>query len=456
MLKLISLCAFAFLVSSCAIRPQFEQTCGFPKFSLDTDQPIDGASAAEVGDKSYVEALQSSLSGSNRQSSTPVSMLFLSGGGQHGAFGAGFMDEWAKKSTDKRLPDFDVVTGISTGAILSTWAFLNRPHMAAKLYTITHESELLTPYVKMRGGKLTTGSYISLLRKGALADLGPLREQLRAVFTDEVLDAVATADSHRRLLVGAVDVDSGKAVAFDLKTMAERFHRIDPKNPKYAAERSRFRNCYAEAVMASSSAPLAARPVFIDNRMYVDGGLRFGVFDAALSEALSRKRNGARNAPPPQLYMIINGTQDVSPLCPQSGTTKMACNAIADPKRRQKNRHANWNFPELALRSEDILANQIYRFSAADVANRNRVAYPQAEGRNLHFARIHSDMQGHLFKPEGAPETDRKNCKAWHRADADALHPVQFYPHYMACVSAYGRTRARALQWFSANAATSD
>jgi predicted patatin/cPLA2 family phospholipase len=454
MLKLVSLCVFAFTVSSCAIRPQFEQTCGFPKFDLETDQPPDGISVAGIeavrrsSEPSYVEMLDTSFKSTARKTVEPARMLFLSGGGQHGAFGAGFLAEWGARSPGGKLPQFDVVTGISTGAILSTWAFLRDGEAAAKRYDIDNEHQLLKPYVKFRNGKMTTGSYINLLRKGAIADLAPLRDELRKVFTDEILTAVATADPDRRLLVGAVDVDSGRAVAFDLKAMAERFHKVSPQNPKFAFERERFRNCYAEAVLASSSAPLAARPVFIDNRMYVDGGLRFGVFDAALSAALARQAATRRNAPP-QLYMIINGSQDVAPLCPQSATT-MECNAVANPRRRQKNRHASWNFPDLALRSQDILANQIYRFSAADVANRNKVAFPGAD--NLRFARIYNpDLQGFPYKPDGAPESERKSCTAWHKQDADTLHPVQFYPNYMDCVSAYGRSRARQLRWFGTN-----
>ena len=461
MLKLISLCAFAFLTSSCAIKPQFEQTCGFPMVSLETDQPPDGASltAADTTHPaegpSLVSALDTSLKSPYKGSAEPVRMLFLSGGGQHGAFGAGFLAEWAAKSPGAQLPEFDVVTGISTGAILATWAFLQRGEDAAASYHIDNESRLLKPYVKMRDGKLTPLSYVNLLRRGAVADLGPLREYLLEVLTDKVIDEVGNADSRRRLLVGAVDVDSGHAVAFDLKAMAERFHHTNAQTQRGKAERKRFRHCYAEAILASASAPLAARPVFIDNRMYIDGGARFGVFDAALSKALALQGDHPQNKVPPKLYMIINGTQDVAPLCPQTAKTNtMQCNAIANPRRRQRTRHASWNFPDLALRSEDILTNQIYRFSVADVANRNAVAYPGAN--NLFFARIHGpDLQGFAYKPDDAPDTERRTCKQWHQLDADTLHPVQFYPHYMDCVSAYGRSRAHTLGW-SGKAATSD
>src|SRR5436190_23359675 len=45
-----------------------------------------------------------------------LDVLMLSGGGQNGAFGAGFLRGWQSR-TDARLPAFDLVTGISTGAL---------------------------------------------------------------------------------------------------------------------------------------------------------------------------------------------------------------------------------------------------------------------------------------------------------------------------------------------------
>ena len=52
-------------------------------------------------------------------------VLALSGGGQWGAFGAGFMKGWTDRGeTEPRRPDFRVVTGTSTGSLIATFAFL--------------------------------------------------------------------------------------------------------------------------------------------------------------------------------------------------------------------------------------------------------------------------------------------------------------------------------------------
>ena len=53
-----------------------------------------------------------------------LNLLTLSGGGQNGAFGAGFLIGWRESG---RRPQFDVVAGVSTGALLATHALLGTP-----------------------------------------------------------------------------------------------------------------------------------------------------------------------------------------------------------------------------------------------------------------------------------------------------------------------------------------
>src|SRR5690349_13988088 len=52
-----------------------------------------------------------------------LDILLLSGGGQNGAYGAGFLRGWKTRS-DAPMPQFDVVTGVSTGALQAPFAFL--------------------------------------------------------------------------------------------------------------------------------------------------------------------------------------------------------------------------------------------------------------------------------------------------------------------------------------------
>src|SRR5262249_29464022 len=55
-----------------------------------------------------------------------LDVLVLSGGGSWGAYGAGFINGWTKRAPDAGIPrpQFDIVTGISTGALIAPFALL--------------------------------------------------------------------------------------------------------------------------------------------------------------------------------------------------------------------------------------------------------------------------------------------------------------------------------------------
>ena len=62
------------------------------------------------------------------QRKTPpvIDILIVSGGGDWGAFGAGFLKGWKKIPSQDPLamPEFDAVTGVSTGTLIAPFAFL--------------------------------------------------------------------------------------------------------------------------------------------------------------------------------------------------------------------------------------------------------------------------------------------------------------------------------------------
>ena len=55
-----------------------------------------------------------------------IDILIISGGGDWGAFGAGFLKGWQKVPAQHPLakPEFDAVTGVSTGTLIAPFAFL--------------------------------------------------------------------------------------------------------------------------------------------------------------------------------------------------------------------------------------------------------------------------------------------------------------------------------------------
>ena len=387
--------------------------------------------------------------GITAQAPVSPSMLFLSGGSQNGAFGAGFLDAWAKAraaaGAPGALPRFTVVTGISTGALQSTFAFLGRTDVIVRQYTIAQEDELLHVFVKggLKSKSVLTKARagLAIAQKGAVSELAPLREKLRGLITEEVLTAVAQeAKSGRHLLVGAVEMDSGDAYIFDL-TRAATAYVADLAQAKVDGDFSKvpqMRDCYIEALMASASVPMAAQPVFIDGKMYIDGGARFGVisdFSADVMEKAAKimadaETRATRASEPKNLFILVNGTLEAGRTCdlsdcPAGGAPPLAAGVVPQ--------YGKWSFDKLALRSMSVLINQSYRSSVYWATSQAK-----ARGFTPYFLRIESDLNAHRY--------DGRTCAAWKTVDEQDA-PVEFHPRFMRCEIDYGRSRSEVAQW---------
>lgn len=369
------------------------------------------------------------------------SMLFLSGGSQDGAFGAGLMSAWAEARAGAgrppKLPRFRVVTGISTGALQSTFAFLNETGMIVDRYSIEHESELLHPFGKggLKGGsKLQQlSAAATLIRKGSIAELQPLREQLRVLIDDTLLKRVAKeAADGRVLLVGAVEMDSGDAYAFDLTKAATTYVETND---------STMRDCYIEALLASSSVPMAALPVFIDGRMYIDGGARFGVLSDHLAAIYETAVPFIAKDDPKNLFIIINGTLEAKRVC----HLKDCANApVPTPAPGVTPEHSRWSFDGLAFRSLSILINQSYRSSVYWSSGEAK-----KRGFDPHLALIDAKaLAAFEATLEFPPDSKATNsCAAWKTRDETLDAPLEFHPRFMRCEIAYGAARPEATTW---------
>lgn len=452
-------CLLSVPLAACTI-PAVEtprgQMCEFQRYRLEVGLPGEDESISTANAEGAAQTVAAAIHNSYREAPPPEAigapddaMLFISGGGQHGAFGAGVLDEWKQEAG--HLPRFRLVTGISTGAILSTFAFTGHPERLVRLetdvgglahsYAIRSESELLRPIVRGGVDHLNLGSGLRLARHGAVADLDPLRQMLRREIDDSVLREVADNSMGRLLLVGAVDVDTGQAVAFDLTDMARKYR--DARDPQV---QTRYHDCYVEAIIASASVPLGAAPAFIDNRMYVDGGARFGLFSSEVGRAIERRTKDDADAQAvlhlgaSTAYAIVNGDLTVSDTCGRRDPSLCGSNDPAAPF----GAHTGWNLLDLADRSEQVLANQIYRMSLDRI-----MLLSDKKGRHPYPAWIRSDAETFQFTMDD-PQLDsgRLSCHDWRMRDSVPQRPIQFYPRYMHCLIGYGRAQYHdLLQW---------
>jgi predicted acylesterase/phospholipase RssA len=220
--------------------------------------------------------------------------LILSGGGQWGAYGAGVLSGW---STHGR-PRPRIVTGISTGALQATFAFLGAAHDAdlIRAYEPAREQELAE-----RHGDLF------FLRNASSADIAPLKAYARR-FLGPVLDEVAReAATGRLLLVGAVDARDGRFYMIDMTRMAASLSGPEREE------------CYTAALLASAAVPVVYRQVTINGDVWMDGGVRRSLFLPDLVEQIGLAREAVvsgGNALMPtdgKIWAVKNGATGVEP-----------------------------------------------------------------------------------------------------------------------------------------------
>ncbi len=283
---------------------------------------------------------------------------------------------------------------------------------------------------------------IAIAKKGAFGNLQPMKTFLGKEITDQVILDVAreSREFKRRLFIGAVDVDSGKATVFDLTKLAEEFE-------KQVDRRRTLRNCYLDAIVASSSVPLAAPPTFIDNRMYIDGGARFGLLAneiargaeaIGLSPTHSRLQDASRGYP--YMYVIINGDLDLEAEC-----GKVVEDLCKSNSNELVGRHKDWKITSLAGRSVSILIDQIYRFSNSRIREKARLG-----GFTVEMLRIGNDVLDFRASISHTPtDNEKRTCGKWKEMDEKIDKPIEFHPRYMHCLTKYGDARIAASQWAS-------
>jgi hypothetical protein len=212
----------------------------------------------------------------------PGPWLILSTGGEDGAFGAGLLSGWSKAGT---RPEFSLVTGVSTGALIAPFAFLGS----------RYDDQLRDAY--------TTISAIDIFEVGgkgeSFLDTWPLHKLIEKRVTPELLKDIAAEHARgRRLLILTTNLDAGRPVAWDIGAIATR-------GDKQALDLVR------KVMIAAISIPGAFPPTFIDveangrkfAEMHVDGGLAGQFYIAPDSMLVS---TSTAKLPATDFYIIAN------------------------------------------------------------------------------------------------------------------------------------------------------
>lgn len=222
-----------------------------------------------------------------------LDFIALSGGGSNGAFTAGLMKGWSE--TGER-PDFEVVTGVSTGALAAPFVFLGPDY----------DDELAEAYTGGAAAGLLQSQGLGVLFGSGIYKSAPLRSLVERFVTEDVLRAVAAEYAKGRvLLVATTDLDSQRGVSWDLGAIATQ-------DTPEALE------LFRSVLVASASIPGAFPPVLIqsDNgglyfeEMHVDGGVTTPFL--AVPETLWSFREPSDTLRGARFYVVVNGRTNAS------------------------------------------------------------------------------------------------------------------------------------------------
>jgi predicted acylesterase/phospholipase RssA len=180
-----------------------------PEQVIDADDPVESVTPLRPGDLAAVGKLiqaerQKRLSEKGKGEPAGIvkppkryNILALSGGAVYGAYSAGVLCGWTKSGLPPEQggrPTFDVVTGISTGALAAPFAFLGPEYddVLEREYTTVRTEDI---YVRQRS--------LRRIFSLSLVDNSPFRKRLEMYITPDMLTRLAAApEKGRRLYIG--------------------------------------------------------------------------------------------------------------------------------------------------------------------------------------------------------------------------------------------------------------
>src|SRR5688572_10077047 len=184
-----------------------------------------------------------------------IDILIISGGGDWGAFGAGFLKGWGRVPPGPMAkPEFDAVTGVSTGALIAPFAFLGDEQSIDTIEGLYRNPK--KDWVKQRG------PLYFLPNNTSFAAVPGLEREMREIVTLALVRRVAEAGRGGRILaVNTTNVDDASQRVWNLVTEARRAVETDDVDIIH------------RIMLASAGIPGAFPFRVINDELYVDGGV---------------------------------------------------------------------------------------------------------------------------------------------------------------------------------------
>jgi predicted acylesterase/phospholipase RssA len=216
-----------------------------------------------------------------------INVLSISGGGANGAYGAGVLCGWTETGS---RPEFDIVTGVSTGALIAPAAFLGP----------SYDKVIRDIYTNISDADIMKRNLIEFLFGGqpSFLDTQPLRHVLKKAVTKKVLKEVAREhEKGRRLYIATTNLDTKRLVIWDMGAIAK-------------AGTPEALELFHDVMLASASIPVVFPPVMIKvkaggrlyDEMHVDGSVTTQIIGSLFLAA-----HGGTKDKETHIYVIRNG-----------------------------------------------------------------------------------------------------------------------------------------------------
>lgn len=298
--------------------------------ALSVDQLVDAAPAENRRQQQIItESLATLADRVAAQQSEHIDVLMLSGGGQNGAYGMGFLRGWQQRD-DEPMPEFDIITGISTGALQVPFVAFNDPKDLERGATLfRNAANSFAPsfdwwfWLRPTGGLVTTRRY-----EAAIADVVDIEhcQDLQPIFA-----------SGRQLFIGTTNLDFATGRVWSLAEQMGDCRDLSGVHDRF---------------YASTAIPGIFPPRMIDGHLHVDGGVvsnmlvMYGLEDYRLLAELLAER-GVSSEVEVRIWVVLNLW------------THMDMEALPPHKRRAVDDRSRWAMfwaqqPQLLERLESL------------------------------------------------------------------------------------------------------
>lgn len=274
----------ALACTACASLPRLPYTAAEAEAAV---VGSDTRSWGDAPDAAFEKRVRASIAKASRNGQRPA-YLTLSGGGGDGAYGAGILNGWTESG---RRPEFTIVAGVSTGALIAPFAFMGPRYDATvkDLYTSGVASSLLE-----------SPDLVSAIFGASIFSNDRLRELVaRYVTPDFVTDVARESERGRMLFVLTTNLDSQRPVLWDMGAIARG-------NTPDSIQRFR------DVLVASAAIPAVFPPILLDadangrtvQELHVDGSVSANVFTLPRTYLSARDNRSATRGG--VIYIVLN------------------------------------------------------------------------------------------------------------------------------------------------------